>query len=422
MITWPAPQIPLIPGETDSVRVFDSTTHQLVEVAFGSSASLYVCGITPYDATHIGHAATYVAFDVLHRVLLDAGKDVTVTSNLTDVDDPLLERASDTGVDWRVLAADQASLFGQDMTALGVIPPHTYVSAVESVDLVVPAVEQMLADDSAYRVAVTDGLALDADAWDVYADVSADSRFGSVAPMSADERLELFAQRGGDPERVGKRNALDPLLWRAARTGEPYWNGGSLGEGRPGWHIECSVIAQQGLGNRYTVVGGGSDLLFPHHELSASHARMITHDAQAGPRLAVHAGLVAFEGEKMSKSRGNLVFVSSLRNSGVEPMVIRLALLSQHYRSEWEWTQEILKDAQARFDLWLDAFSGNGGPSFEQTLAGMRAALAEDLNAPAALEIVDEWARLCLSGEFESQEGAPGVASRAVNALLGVRL
>jgi len=422
VITWPAPQIPLIPGALESVKVFDSTTEQIVDVAFGNTASLYVCGITPYDATHIGHAATYVAFDLLQRVLLDAGKEVTVTSNLTDVDDPLLERATNTNVDWRDLAATQASLFAQDMTALGVIPPATYISAVESIDLVVPAVSAMLENGSAYLVPVTDGTNTDDGAHDVYADVSADSRFGSVAPLTAAQRVELFAERGGDPERPGKRNALDALLWRAARTGEPAWDGGDLGMGRPGWHIECSVIAQQGLGNRYNVVGGGSDLLFPHHELSASHVRMITGDSQAGARLAVHAGLVSYQGEKMSKSRGNLVFVSRLRDSGIEPMVIRLALLSQHYRSEWEWTESLLEQAQARFDLWLEAFSGNGGPAFDASLEKIRAVLSVDLDAPSALKIVDDWARLCLSGEFESVEGAPGVASRSVNALLGIRL
>ncbi len=424
MITWPAPQIPQIPGSLDTVRVFDSTTRQNVEVTFGQNASLYVCGITPYDATHIGHAATYVAFDLLNRALRDAGKTVSYASNVTDVDDPLLERANATGADWQELAASQINLFARDMTALGVIPPETYLGAVETIPQVAAAVQRMLTEDSAYLVPVTDGSAVSDSAADVYADLSVDSRFGSLAPISPEERLTFFSERGGDPEREGKRSPLDPLLWRAARHGEPAWDGGSIGQGRPGWHIECAVIAVEALGARCSVVGGGADLLFPHHEMSASHTRVLTGDSQAGPRLAVHAGLVSYQGEKMSKSLGNLVLVSELIKRGVEPMVIRLALLSQHYRSEWEWTDELLRQAQERFELWLEAFSGNGGPAYDDTLTAMRAALREDLNTPEALAVVDEWSRLALQGEesIEFVEGAPGVMSRAVNALLGIRM
>lgn len=422
VITWPAPQIPQIPGALDTVRVHDSTTQRLVEVSFGPQASIYACGITPYDATHIGHAATYVAFDLLNRALRDAGKTVTYASNVTDVDDPLLERATATGVDWEELASSQINLFAQDMTALGVIPPDTYLGVVETIPQVVNAVAKMLADGSAYYVPVLDGSSVRPGASDVYADISVDPRFGSFAPISPAERVEFFSQRGGDPQRDGKRNQLDPLLWRAARVGEPSWDAEMVGAGRPGWHIECALIAQQGLGNRFDVLGGGNDLIFPHHEMSASHARMLTKDAQAGPRLAVHAGLVSYQGQKMSKSLGNLVFVSQLIRDGIEPMVIRLALLSQHYRSEWEWTAELLDQAQARYQLWLDAFSGNGGPSFDAALQSMRDALRNDLDAPAALEAVDAWSRTTLAGDVAFIEGAPGVMSRAVNALLGVRM
>ena len=423
MITWPAPQIPLIPGSLDTVKLFDSSSKTLVDVAFGDSASMYVCGITPYDATHIGHAATYVAFDVLNRALRDAGKTVTYASNVTDVDDPLLERARDTGVDWEDLAASQVSLFAEDMTALGVIPPDVYVGVVESIDRVSDAVQSMVAAGTAYAVPVPDDQdPIFEDAQDIYADLSSDTRFGSLAPHLRDQQLELFGERGGDPDRDGKRNALDPLLWRAARKGEPSWDGGAIGEGRPGWHIECTLIAQDGLGVRYSVLGGGNDLMFPHHEMSTSHARMLTGDSQAGPRIASHAGLVAYHGEKMSKSLGNLVFVSALREQGVEPMVIRLALLSQSYRTDWEWTEDLLELAKVRFQLWLDAFSGNGGADTAETLRDVRAALRNDLDTPSALRAVDDWARTTLAGECEPVEGAPGVMSRAVNALLGVRV
>lgn len=422
MITWPTPQIPQIPGRLDTVKVYDSTTEQLADVTFGPNASIYVCGITPYDATHIGHAATYVAFDVLNRALRDSGKKVTYTSNVTDVDDPLLERANATGVDWAQLAQEQINLFASDMTALGVIPPDTYLGVVETIDLVVESVAELVERGAAYAVPVDDGTAVEEQAYDYYADLSVDSRFGSVAPITQQERLELFAERGGDPDRQGKKDALDPLLWRAQRQGEPGWSGKQLGMGRPGWHIECAHIAQKGLGNRFNVLGGGKDLLFPHHEMSASHARVITRDSQAGPRVTVHAGLVSYDGEKMSKSRGNLVFVSKLLEQGVDPMVIRLALLSQHYRSEWEWTDVLLDSARERHALWIKGFSGNGGPEYSNTLAAMRAALRNDLDAPTALEAVDEWARAALGDQTDFIEGAPGVVSRAVNSLLGVRL
>lgn len=425
MLTWPAPQIPELPGRGDTVRVHDSSTGELVVAAHGETATLYVCGITPYDATHIGHAATYVAFDLLGRAWRDAGHKVVYASNVTDVDDPLLERAAATGVDWRDLAVEQTALFGEDMTALGVIPPDTYLGAVETIDPVARAVEELLRIGAAYRVPLEAGAGgADPDLGDVYADITADPDFGDVSRFDVEVMDALFAERGGDPDRAGKRNRLDPLLWRRERPGEPSWDGGTLGTGRPGWHIECAVIARAALGLPFDVQGGGVDLLFPHHEMSTSHARLLGdgHTHGVGALTHVHAGLVAYQGEKMSKSRGNLVFVSRLRADGVEPMAIRLALLAHHYRTDWEWTETDLKTAQERFELWRSAVSGNGGPAPEQTLAEIRAALAADLDAPRALAAVDAWAELSLAGTAEPVEGAPGVISRAVNTLLGIRL
>jgi L-cysteine:1D-myo-inositol 2-amino-2-deoxy-alpha-D-glucopyranoside ligase len=432
---WPTPQVPQLPGfpAADPVRVHDSSTGELVEAAPGQQARLYACGITPYDATHIGHANTYVAFDLLVRAWRDAGKDVVYVSNVTDVDDPLLERAEATGVDWCELAESQTALFREDMTALGVIPPRTWTGAVESVPDVARAVAAMLESGAAYRVALepgaggpTPGLG------DVYADLTADPRFGTVANLDREEALAAFAERGGDPGRAGKKDPLDPLLWRRERPGEPAWDGGSLGSGRPGWHIECAVIARDGLGlaagQRFDVQGGGSDLLFPHHEMSTSHLRVlcpVPDGEPAGARTHVHAGLVGYKGEKMSKSLGNLVLVSRLREAGHDPMAVRLALLAHHYRTEWEWDDTSLPDGEARLVRWRDAVSGNGGPSADATLAAVRAALANDLDAPAALAAVDAWANLSLDPSRDKsadEEGAPGVMARTMNALLGVRL
>jgi L-cysteine:1D-myo-inositol 2-amino-2-deoxy-alpha-D-glucopyranoside ligase len=402
------------------VRVRDTSTGDLVVAAPGPGATLYVCGITPYDATHMGHAATYVAFDLLVRGWLDEGKRVRYASNVTDVDDPLLERAEATGVDWRELAADQTALYLEDMTALGVVPPDVYTGAVESVPDVVAAVEAMIAAGTAYVVGVPDGHG--AGAADVYADLSADPAFGEVARLDRAEMLRLFGERGGDPARPGKRDPLDPLLWRAARPGEPSWDGNGLGHGRPGWHIECAVIAQDGLGLPFDVQGGGSDLRFPHHEMSTSHARLLAHGH--GARTHVHTGMVGLHGEKMSKSLGNLVLVSQLRADGVDAMAVRLAILDHHYAGDWEWTDDVLRTAQARLDRWRAAVSGNGGPAADAMLAEVRAAIATDLDAPRALRAVDAWAEASLAGvpDAEAHEGAPGVVARAVNALLGVRL
>ncbi|WP_034630494.1 cysteine--1-D-myo-inosityl 2-amino-2-deoxy-alpha-D-glucopyranoside ligase [Cellulomonas cellasea] len=420
MLTWPAPQIPQLPGRGGPVRVRDTSTGELVVAAPGPAATLYVCGITPYDATHLGHAATYVAFDLLVRAWRDAGHSVRYASNVTDVDDPLLERAEATGVDWRELAVEQTTLFADDMTALGVVPPDAYTGAVESIPAVADAVRALLGAGAAYRVGVPD--ASGEGAGDVYADLTADPALGGVAGLARPEMLALFAERGGDPDRPGKRDPLDPLLWRAARPAEPAWDGGVLGAGRPGWHIECAVIARDSLGLPFDVQGGGSDLRFPHHEMSTSHARLL--DSGHGARTHVHAGMVGLDGEKMSKSRGNLVLVSRLLAQGVDPMAVRLALLAHHYAEDWEWTDAELERAQVRLDRWRSAVSGNGGPDADATLAAVRAALADDLDAPAALRHVDAWADLSIAqgSTDDAVEGAPGVIARAVNALLGIRL
>ncbi len=380
---------------------------------------MYVCGITPYDATHLGHAATYIAFDLLHRAWLDAGHEVHYASNVTDVDDPLLERATRTGVSWERLAADQTALFAEDMTALGVLPPHTYLGAVETIPMIAEAVARLLDLGLAYRVPLEDGAGGDRpDIGDVYADISADPHFGTVAGLTHDETVALFAERGGDPARPGKRDPLDPALWRRERPGEPAWDGGVLGSGRPGWHIECTVIAGHALGAAFDVQGGGRDLCFPHHEMSTAHARALGGE---GGRLQVHTGMVGYQGEKMSKSLGNLVLVSSLRAAGVDPMAIRLAVLAHHYRADWEWTDGVLDTAQARLARWRTALSGVGGPDAESAVAAIRGALAEDLDAPRALAAVDAWAdtALTLGGDVE---GAPGIVARAIDALLGVRV
>jgi len=417
--TWPSPHVPTVPGRGGQVRLIDPETHAAVVSADGPVATMYVCGITPYDATHLGHAATYIAFDLLHRAWLDAGLQVHYASNVTDIDDPLLERAAAIGVDWEQLATEQTALFAEDMTALGVLAPHTYLGAVETIPLVAEAGARLLEMGLAYRLPLEEGAGgADPSLGDVYADISTDPHFGAVAGLSHDETVALFAERGGDPGRPGKRDPLDPALWRRERPGEPSWDGGVLGRGRPGWHIECTVIAAHALGSRFDVQGGGRDLCFPHHEMSTAHARAL---GDTGARLQMHTGMVGYKGEKMSKSLGNLVLVSELRADGVDPMAIRLAVLAHHYREDWAWDHTVLAEAERRLSRWRSALSGVGGPDPGSTVTAIRAAMAQDLDAPAALRAVDSWADAALSVGGDVI-GAPGVVSRALDAILGIRV
>jgi L-cysteine:1D-myo-inositol 2-amino-2-deoxy-alpha-D-glucopyranoside ligase len=410
MRAWSSPQLPDLHdlGPAPQVRVHDTSTGSLVESDPDGAARMYVCGITPYDATHLGHAATYVAFDLLNRAWRDAGHQVRYVQNVTDVDDPLLERAVATGQDWEELAARETELFRTDMTALRVLAPDHYVGAVESIPTIVELIEALVARGAAYDV---DG--------DLYFSVHADESFGGVSGYDEQQMLALFAERGGDPDRPGKKHPLDCLLWQRERPGEPAWDT-SLGHGRPGWHVECTAIALQLLGDTFDVQGGGSDLAFPHHEMSAGHGQVATRSPFA--RAYVHAGMVGFEGEKMSKSKGNLVLVSALREAGVDPMAIRLSLLRHHYRSDWEWTDADLGVAKTWLEDWRAAVAQDRGAATGPVVAAVRDALADDLDAPAATEAVRRWSVATNEGADRSEPGAGGVIRRLVDARLGIRL
>jgi L-cysteine:1D-myo-inositol 2-amino-2-deoxy-alpha-D-glucopyranoside ligase len=425
--SWPSPFIPAVPGIGLPVRVHDTASDAAKQLTPGPTARMYVCGITPYDATHIGHAATYVTFDLLGRALRDAGHEVLYVQNVTDVDEPLLERAQRDGVPWQTLAEKEIALFREDMTALAVVPPEHFIGAVEGVPSVVKAVTNLLSMGTAYRVDIPEAQGT-AGVGDVYFDLSSQPDFGSVSGWDRDQMMAVYAERGGDPDRPGKRDPLDPLLWRAARPGEPSWPGGDLGDGRPGWHMECTTIALDYLGMAFDVQGGGSDLIFPHHEMSAVQAIAMT-GVSPFAHAYVHQEMVGLNGAKMSKSKGNLVFVSALRRSGVDPMAIRLAVLAHHYRTPWDWTDQVLEEAQVRLATWRAGLSGNGGPSADSTIARIRERLADDLDAPGALTAVDEWVQDTLQGKGDAsggsagvEIGAPGLVGRALDALLGIRL
>jgi L-cysteine:1D-myo-inositol 2-amino-2-deoxy-alpha-D-glucopyranoside ligase len=412
MRAWTSPEVPRLGhGTAEPVRVHDTASGATVPVEPSGPARMYVCGITPYDATHIGHAATYVAFDLLNRSLRDAGHEVLYVQNVTDVDDPLLERATATGEDWDALAERETELFRDDMTALRVVAPEHYVGAVESIPLDVELIARLQTQGAVYEL---DG--------DLYYDVHADPAFGRVSGLDESGMLAVFPSRGGDPDRPGKKHPLDCLVWRGERSGEPAWESGvpTIGRGRPGWHVECSAIALRYLGETFDVQGGGSDLVFPHHEMSAGHAQVAL-DGRPFARTYVHAGMVAYGGEKMSKSRGNLVLVSRLREAGVDPMAIRLAILAHHYRSDWEWTDADVAAARARLDTWRTAIRATSYDAAVVLLGEVRAALADDIDAPTALAAVDAWAAGVATSSGPSSSG-PELVRDLLDARLGLLL
>ena len=361
---------------------------------------LYVCGITPYDSTHLGHAATYLTFDLVQRQLIANGHAVHYVQNITDVDDPLFERAARDGVDWRELGTSQIDLFRSDMEILSVIPPRDYIGAMESVDEVIAMVQRLLAKGAAYEL----------DHGDIYASIEATQQFGYESNLDRATMEQFFAERGGDPEREGKRDPLDALIWRGHREGEPAWDS-PFGPGRPGWHVECSAIATNRLGAHFAIQGGGSDLAFPHHEFSAAHAEA----ALEVDRMAshyVHAGMIALDGVKMSKSLGNLVFVHKLSEQGHDPSAIRLAVFAGHYRTDRDFSDAIMDEAEARLARWREQLGGEASEAEAIAVVNeLRAHLANDLDTPRALTLIDG-----VTGDHDR------IIATALDGLLGVRI
>jgi L-cysteine:1D-myo-inositol 2-amino-2-deoxy-alpha-D-glucopyranoside ligase len=412
MQPWAPVDVPTIEGSGPPLRLHDTATGQTRPTAPGATASMYVCGITPYDATHLGHAATYLAFDLINRLWRDLGHDVAYVQNVTDIDDPLLERAARDHDDWVVLGLRETALFREDMEALRVVPPRHYTGAVEAMGEIAELVGKLLAEGAAYRID-------DPEFPDVYFDSAASGHFGYESNYDEEAMVRLSRERGGDPDRPGKRHPVDALLWRMARPGEPSWES-DLGPGRPGWHVECAAISLNRLGPQIDVNGGGSDLIFPHHEFGAAHAEANT-GVHPFARHYVHSGMIGLDGEKMSKSRGNLVFVSKLRSQGVDPNAIRLALLAGHYRADRAWTEDLLTAAQERLARWREAAALDAGPGAADVVARLRTHLADDLDTPRALAAVDAWAAEALERRGRDAT-APRLVREAVDALLGVEL
>ena len=372
---------------------------------------MYVCGITPYDATHLGHAATYLTFDLINRYLTASGSEVRYVQNITDIDDPLLERAKRDGVDWTDLAHQQIDLFRSDMINLRVIPPAHYIGAVDAIPLVTDAIEKLSSKDSIYSVER-----------DLYFKVHADAQFGQRSHLSQEKMMEIFAERGGDPTRVGKIDPLDCLVWMSQRPNEPGWPS-PFGTGRPGWHIECTSIAIKYLEPSPSeealidIQGGGSDLIFPHHEMCAAQAQILT-----GKPLAstyVHAGMIGLDGEKMSKSKGNLVFVSKLIAAGRDPMAIRWALMKDHYRQDRMWTDELLVAAESELIALRSCLAQDDVAPTSDLIEKIVDALSDDLNTKGVISVLNTWVERTQSGDTG---GDAQSLVGALDALLGIKL
>lgn len=411
MESWSTVAVPTIsiPKPLGQLHIYDTASGSLKAIPSKPCYRIYVCGITPYDATHLGHAATYLTFDLLMRYLRASGAEVRYVQNITDIDDPLLERAKRDGVDWTQLAESQINLFRSDMVALRVVPPSAYIGAVEAIPLVTQAIQTLESKESIYQ--------LDSD---YYFDISKDTKFGSRSHLDSQTMYNIFAERGGDPDRSGKRDRLDPLVWLAKRPGEPGWES-PYGTGRPGWHIECSAIALNYLGpdpsdlDLIDIQGGGSDLIFPHHEMCASQVQVMTGKSFAS--AYVHTGMIGLDGEKMSKSKGNLVFVSQLLKDGVNPNAIRWALMSSHYRQDRMWTHELVTQAELCLTHLRNCIAKQDVAPTSGLIEDILNYLSNDLDTPSVLAGLNNWVSQCDAGHTGGDAKSLIIA---LDALLGL--
>jgi L-cysteine:1D-myo-inositol 2-amino-2-deoxy-alpha-D-glucopyranoside ligase len=374
------------------MRLYDTAREAVVAFEPGPEVTMYSCGITPYDAAHLGHAQVYLTFDLLNRRLLDMGKRTRLVRNVTDVDDDILRKARELGVHYLDLAAEEMARFDANMDALGLLPAASEPRATSAIPDILSLVGAVLEAGHAY-----------ASGGAVYFDVSSFDRFGQVSHLPRPEMLRLAAERGGKPDDPHKGDPLDFVLWQPSAPDEPAWES-RWGPGRPGWHIECSALAMRELGPTVDVHGGGRDLVFPHHECEAAQSESVTGTTFC--RHWLHVGMVGLGGEKMSKSLGNLVFVGDLLKEW-EPAVIRLALLGHHYRSDWDWTEADLLQGAGRLERWRAEATSPSGHG--DALDAVRARLDDDLDAPGALAAMDDAA-------------AAGADVRRGAALLGISL
>lgn len=373
---------------------------------------IYVCGITPYDTTHLGHAFTYVTFDILIRYLEWQGLQVRYVQNVTDIDDDILRKAREVGTDWHSLGNRWTLHFIDDMQALNVRPPDEYPRATEVIPEIIEFDRRLIERDMAYEAQ-----------GNVYFNVDAYKGFGDLSHLPRSEMLPIANERGNKPDAPGKRDPLDFVLWQAQAESEPAWSS-PWGPGRPGWHIECTVMVNKLLGPSIDVHGGGADLIFPHHESEIAQSVSAT-GVFPFSRVWTHIAMVRNAGAKMSKSLGNLVMVSDLLNK-YSPDALRLYLASHHYRESWEYSIAQLDRSAGMAERWLTAVKGApSGPKhgLEDVRQAFRGAIEDDLNTPKAIGLLDETANRITRGEYsETDRGAAQRVLIELASLLGLRL
>ena len=358
-----------------TLKLYDTSKKRVVDFVVDQQVLMYTCGITPYDATHIGHAFTFVTYDVLQRRLIDLGHTVKCVRNVTDVDDPLFAKARELGVHYLDLAAGEEARFNADMTALNVLDVYSTPRASSAIADIRGFIGMVIEKGFAYQAGHS-----------VFFDVTKFGSFGSVSNYDDATMMRLAAERGGHVEDPHKRHKLDFVLWQPSAADEPSWDT-IWGPGRPGWHIECSALALRELGSTIDLHGGGSDLIFPHHECERAQSEAAT--GELFVKHWMHVAMVFMDGSKMSKSLGNLEFIDRLRKQH-DPRAIRLALIANHYRHEWEWTSAAMPKAHERLQAWSLATSGDGSAGLEE----VRNALDDDLNVGAAIATLDDAAKL----------------------------
>ena len=407
MNSWPSLYLPpLSKASFPNLKLKDSNKG-LLEITSSEVFRLYVCGITPYDATHLGHAATYLSFDLINRYLTLTGSNVKFVENITDIDDPLLERAKRDNQDWQFLANSQTDLFCSDMSSLRVIPPEHFIKVTDSMHLIEKFIKRLSDNGFLYELNGDHYFAVET--------------FLKTLPISIEDAVATFAERGGDPKRVGKKHPLDPVIWLANVGGDPGWQS-QLGFGRPGWHVECTAIACEYLDDKTSnpiidLQGGGSDLIFPHHFMSEQIVNAAY--GRGFAKYFVHASMIGLDGEKMSKSKGNLVFVSKLLSDGVDPMAIRWALLSGHYQEDRQWSNQLLVKAEREVNQMRVALAQSEVADPAEMINALIFDISNNLDTPTALQRLLNWS---LDSKNDGDVNQSGLVSRAIDSLLGLAL
>jgi L-cysteine:1D-myo-inositol 2-amino-2-deoxy-alpha-D-glucopyranoside ligase len=380
----------------------------------GNKVRMYVCGVTPYDTTHMGHAMAYLTFDVINRYCQYLGWQVKYVQNVTDIDDDILRKANELGERWDLLGDRHIRQFQEDLNALNALPPAVYSRATEDVPMIVEIVSKLIKEGLAYE-----------NQGNVYFRVKNDPEYGKLSRLGYAEMVEISGERGADPNDPRKEDPLDFILWQAAKPGEPTWES-PWGPGRPGWHIECSAMSMRYLGEQIDIHGGGSDLIYPHHESEIAQSEGYT-DKEPFSKFWVHIAMVRYQGEKMSKSLGNLVLARTVLRYH-SPDALRLYLHSHHYRDSFEYEDNGPAEFEPMVDLLRSAMLIRGSSEtpaldLEPLKEEFMAAIGDDLDTPKAIGILNEMAKkLVAAAEAGHQIEDARTSLRTASSILGLRV